>query len=149
MQYRTFLKNSDDGCPFCERESFDKTVLVHETARARVAIAKAPYVPDQLLVMPKAHVVNFTDLTLLDAFHCFRLIRWAGKQLYRKGYKGYLVLMRDGDKVGKSIPHLHIHVIPNHDVSIQNGSRNRRVLTPSEITKRVKGFLKLKANKEV
>lgn len=147
MQYRTFLKNSDDRCPFCEEGSFDPTVLVYETARARVTIPKAPYVADQLLIMPKAHVVNFADLSLLDAFHCFRLLRWAGKQLYRQGHKGYVILLRDGDKVDKSIPHLHIHVIPDTFVEAKNSSINRKVLTKAEIVKRVKAFLNIKSKK--
>jgi histidine triad (HIT) family protein len=135
MQYRTFLKNSDDRCPFCEREALDPTVIVRANARAMLTVAKAPYVPDQLLVIPKRHVENVADLQVLDIVDCLRLIRWAGNRLTKNGHPGYTILLRDGDGVGKSIAHLHIHLIPNLDIPIMNSSRLRRVLTPAQIQK--------------
>ncbi|MBP9762350.1 HIT domain-containing protein [Patescibacteria group bacterium] len=138
MQYRTFLKNSDDGCPFCEREALDRTVIVRANTRAMLTVAKAPYVADQLLVIPKRHVKNVADLQLLDIVDCIRLIRWAGKRLTENGHPGYTILLRDGDGVGKSISHLHIHVIPDVDIPIVNSSQDRRVLTAAQIQKIVR-----------
>ena len=81
-------------------------------------------------------------MRLIESIACFRLIRWAGKQLYRKGHPGYTILLRDGTNVGKTIDHLHIHIVPSLDIDIKNGSQRRRVLTTAEIKKTIKGILK-------
>lgn len=137
MQYRTFLKQ-DTGCPFCADETLDRDVIVTSNRRAMLTVAKAPYVQDQLLVIPKRHVEKISQLRLLETLDCLRLIRWADKKLYQKGGRGYNVLLRDGEGVGKSIPHLHIHLIPDHDILIKNGTDTRRVLSKSEIKNTVK-----------
>ena len=137
MQYRTFLKHGN-GCPFCAKDDLDRTVIVKENRRAMITVAKAPYVPDQLLVITKRHIERFSEMNLFEAIDCFRLIKWAGERFYYKGHPGFNTLLRDGDRVGKSIPHLHIHLIPNLDIDMINGSDRRKMLTPLEINRLVK-----------
>lgn len=141
MQYQTFLKQSPPGCPFCEKETFDRSVLVTSNRRAMVTVAKGPYVADQLLVIPKRHIENFSQLTLLEALDCFRLMRWVAARFYQNGHTGYNILLRDGEGVGKSIPHLHIHLIPSLDMQFKNSGTKRRLLTPIEIKKTIKRIL--------
>lgn len=138
MQYQTFLKQSPAGCPFCEKEAFDPRVLITSNRRAMVTVAKGPYVADQVLIIPKRHVENFIHLSLLEMIDCYRLMRWVVNRYQKLGVGGYNILLRDGEGVGKSIPHLHIHLIPNFDMVFKNSSRNRRVLTPTEIKKTIK-----------
>lgn len=141
MQYRTFLKQTHgDGCPFCEHLGLDRKVIIREDRYAMVTVAKAPYVSDQLLVIPKRHVETFSQLRFLESLSCLKLLRWITQRLYRQGYAGYSILLRDGDGVGKSIPHLHIHIIPDLDIHIKNGSSRRKLLTPEEIAQTVKKF---------
>jgi diadenosine tetraphosphate (Ap4A) HIT family hydrolase len=142
MQYDQFLKESPPGCPFCRHEAFDPTVLITQNRKMLLTVAKAPYVRDQLLIIPKRHIERFSDLTFLELLYYWKMIVWAEKRLTSLGYTGYSQLLREGDGVGKSIPHLHFHLIPGHEVHIQNSTVKRRVLSVKELRATVERFFK-------
>ncbi len=139
MEYRTFLQQSQ-GCPFCEGDYLDKNAIIITNHRAMVTVAKAPYVVDQLLVIPKRHVETISEMRVLESFDCLKLIRWAGRRLLQKGHAGYTLLLREGSGVGKSIPHVHIHLIPSESIDLKNSHLDRKVLSTREVKQVVKKF---------
>ena len=99
-------------CPFCEPVE----PPVEMGTYFRIVMARAPYADDHILIIPLRHVVSIVDLTPDELYE---LTFWQARYsrlLMGMGYAGITHLLRDGraqGTVGKSIHHLHAHVIPD------------------------------------
>lgn len=138
MRYDDLLKQ-ETVCPFCP-ESMDRQHVIAEGVAAYLTIARAPYVEDHLLVIPKKHREDLANLTLLEEWSCRRLIM-KGIRLLRR-HNGYTVLARNGEGVGKSIGHVHFHIVPDIVIGADSTSPTRRVLSPPEMKRVVKRLSK-------
>ena len=124
MKYTKYLGLLKD-CPFC---ILKKEEIIKKNKYAKVILAKAPYHKDHLLVVPNKHALKMSELTDKEKSAVFELVVWAEKKLRK--YHGCLsILYREGDKerIGKSIDHFHINVIPDEQIGsvrINNEDRN-------------------------
>jgi len=118
------------NCPFCVVGQ--RVVLENETAFLTYALA--PYHPDHLLVIPKEHIEHVLEISGKVMSDLDSLQR-AGLQLLNKlGHENVTLLVREGMGSGKSIPHLHYHLVP--DVLLgdtEHNGHDRSVLTDDEI----------------
>jgi histidine triad (HIT) family protein len=70
-----------------------------------------PLFPGHVLVVPRRHVHDLTDLPATDVGPFFeRVQRVAAAVPEACGAKGTFVAMNN--KVSQSVPHLHVHVVP-------------------------------------
>lgn len=118
----------------------DPGYVIAEGVAAYLTIARAPYTEDHLLVIPKKHREDLADLTLLEEWSCRRLMM-KGIRLLRR-HKGYTVLARNGEGVGKSIGHVHFHIVPTIIIGADSTSPTRQVLSPEEMKRAVKRIAK-------
>jgi ATP adenylyltransferase len=106
-----------DGCVFCsllERGDPDGERVLHRDDTAFVTLAKYPYNPGHLLVLPVRHTSDLDDLSADEgaAIHallqrCVRALREAAAP------DGFNVGLNLGRVAGAGIPgHLHWHVVP-------------------------------------
>ena len=127
-------------CPFC---SMPKNFMVQEYDTAYLTLARAPYSPHHLLVIPKAHKTSIFDLSVEEHYEIQALIRFGIKLFKKKGYNDMTVLIREGKLAGKSIPHLHYHIIPQvliGDINAQG--KKRDFLTEEEMISSLKDLKK-------
>ncbi len=130
MLYKTYLKTLT-SCPFCDHK--DRKIV--ENKNAFLTYAKAPYAPHHILVVPQRHVDSFLDLTKAEEASITMLLRKGVKMLHAMGDKNCSILVRDGMGTGKSIAHLHYHIIPNHRIGdLDINGEKRKVLTQKEIS---------------
>lgn len=108
MKYHEYLKTKQRKCPFCHKTRD----YVYQTEKAYLTYCLAPYHRYHILIVPKRHIVDFTKLTPKEELNINSLIKIGIKILEKLGYKDYSVLVRNGKKIGKSIPHLHYHLVP-------------------------------------
>lgn len=110
MEYSELLKNQTE-CPFC---ILKKEEIIKKNWAGKVILARAPYEDGHLLVISNRHVSNLSDLKRWEKFGLFKLILWAEEKM-KNLHESYSILYREGEKqkVGKSIEHLHVHLIPN------------------------------------
>ena len=106
-----------EGCVFCraanEDPSFD-TLCIHRTKFSMIVLNKFPYNSGHVLVIPRRHVADLTDLSEEEYADLHDLIRESIKAL-RSTYEpqGFNVGLNLGAVAGAGIPeHLHYHVIP-------------------------------------
>jgi len=140
MLYTKYLKTLKK-CPFCELE---KSEILKQNKHAILTLAKAPYTKDHLLVLPKKHVFKLNDLTKEEKDALEALEYYALKKLHKK-HKNVSVLYREGNKkqVGKSIDHMHYHIIPNMQIGSRDINwRKRKVYSDKEYVKRIKELKK-------
>ena len=128
MLYKDFLKTIR-GCAFCDN---DRVVLC-DNDRAKLLYALAPYHKHHLLVVPKRHLELLEELGAEEQEAIDQLIDDAVILLRKLKYNNFSILVRDGMEAGKSVPHLHYHVIPDIRLGdVDHLGALRRVLDPEE-----------------
>lgn len=131
MKYRDLLKNAKK-CPFCSPE---KGRVIIQNSKAYLTYAVAPYHNDHLMVIPKRHVEKLLELTTLEIKDLDTMVRKALKILKNLGYKNLSILIRQGEKSGRTVSHIHYNIIPNTIIGNMNPKfkhGNRKVLTKSQ-----------------
>ena len=140
MKYNKYLKKNH-SCPFCH---LIKQEVIKENKYAILTLARAPYTKDHLLIVPKKHAVKLSSLSKKQKDAIEELTYYGMKKLHKK-YKNVSVLYREGNKnkVGKSIDHMHYHIIPNMQIGSRDiNYRKRKVYSEKEYVKRIKELKK-------
>jgi histidine triad (HIT) family protein len=72
-----------------------------------------PINPGHTLVVPRRHVVSFTDLSPEELWSMSAIgRRVALAQKAELKYDGVTLSLADGEVAGQEVPHAHLHVIP-------------------------------------
>ena len=125
MLYLNFLRKLNH-CTFCK---LDKKEIIKENKHAYLRLSRAPYSKDHLLVFPKKHELDLSNLSEEEQLDIQKLVFLGLKQL-RKKHKRVSIIYREGDLgaqgVGKSVDHLHINLIPNVKAGLMDGQDQRR-----------------------
>lgn len=140
MLYKDYLKKNHP-CPFC---NLVKEEIIRQNKNAILTLAKAPYTKNHLLVVPKKHCLQLNSMTKSEKEDCEKLIYYAMKKLHKK-HKNVTVLYREGNKkeVGKSVSHVHYHLIPDMQIGAKGDCwKNRKIYSDRNYVKRIKDFKK-------
>jgi diadenosine tetraphosphate (Ap4A) HIT family hydrolase len=72
-----------------------------------------------------------------------KLIYYGIKRLHKK-YDDASMIYREGrkEKIGKSIDHMHYHLIPKIRITTEKNIRNRKMLSDKEYLRKTKDFKK-------
>ena len=118
MEY-ILAKKTPGTCVFCtyaasEPERFVSDLVLVSDERAFVVLNRYPFAAGHLLVIPKVHVADLSDLDFATHDALFRLTREVVTRLRRAvGAQGINVGMNLGEAAGAGIAeHLHVHVVP-------------------------------------
>jgi diadenosine tetraphosphate (Ap4A) HIT family hydrolase len=138
MQYQKYLASvlDDSYCPFCV---LSKLETIEEGKYFLVIPARAPYSKDHLLIIPKRHITLLQECKQVEIQELWKLIAYWTKQL-ETHHEGTSILLRNGQangKSGKSVNHLHVHLIPDCQVGIKD-SEFRQYFSTSNYLKEVK-----------
>lgn len=75
----------------------------------------APVMPGHALVIPKRHVCDITELSrdeLLDFFEVLAKVKAVILRIYSDSSGSYDMTAQIGEYSGRSVRHLHMHIIP-------------------------------------
>jgi ATP adenylyltransferase len=116
MEYIESARDDDDaGCPFCTIvETNDQTRILIRTERAFVTLAKYPYNPGHLLILPTRHTGDLESLASEETAEISSLLQRGVRALRDVADPGgFNVGLNLGRTAGAGIPeHLHWHVVP-------------------------------------
>ncbi len=76
-----------------------------------------PKAPTHILLIPKKHIINLTDLHEDDtpyAWHLLKMARDISKDLC--GGKGFNLVLNNGADAGQSVFHLHFHFLSGKNI---------------------------------
>ena len=123
MFYKDWLRKNDI-CPFCVLK---KDEVIRKNRYAILTLARAPYCRDHLIVTPVKHRLTLNSMGVAEKKGVEDLIYWGMRKLHKK-YRNVSVLYREGnlDEVGKSVEHLHYHLIPELQIGAMNGCWKKR-----------------------
>jgi len=87
-----------------------------------------------LLICTKRHIEHILDITDQELQDINSLQKEGLRILKNLGYKNFSFLLREGMNSGKTISHLHYHIIPEVTITAPDyGNINRMVLGNTEI----------------
>ena len=130
MLYKDYLKKYPE-CPFCYRKNYIDQ-LISENETSTLIISLAPYQRHHLLITPKRHLEKILDITEKEMSDILKLQNLGIKILYGLNYKNMSILVREGERIGKSVRHLHYHIIPDIIVGAIKIKHEERVISTSE-----------------
>jgi diadenosine tetraphosphate (Ap4A) HIT family hydrolase len=139
MLYKDYIKTVTE-CPFCKRQE-----IFTENKSAYITYAIAPYHEGHLLVVPKRHIIDIEDVSLVERNDIDDLIVQGVVVLKKAGYEHLSVLVRDGrtdvEKGNKSVDHLHYHIVPNIRIGdLDHVGKEREILEGESLNSAVDRF---------
>jgi ATP adenylyltransferase len=104
------------GCPFCRIPTLDdeEGLVVHRGTAAYVVLNLYPYSPGHLMVCPRRHVADYTELDDAETAELAEHTKAAMRVIRAvSGAHGFNLGMNQGAIAGAGIAaHLHQHVVP-------------------------------------
>jgi len=112
--------------PFCNRESI-WAVIYYETKYMNVLYNLYPVVKGHTLIVPKRHVKDLNELSEKEAVDLIKTIRYITPKLLRvyNADRSYNLVAQVGPYSGRSIEHLHIHIIPRNKYDMYRDYNDR------------------------
>ncbi len=140
MKYDDYLlKILKEECPFCD---IKKEYIIEKWKHFTVLLARAPYVHDHILIVPNRHLVRLSEIAPKEWWDLILMIeKWMRKM--ETIHSEVNLLLRDwiaNWKVGKSIDHLHFHIIPEIPIYSTNSWWNREIYTDHQLSKETETF---------
>ena len=136
MKYDDYLlRVLKDECPFCDIKN---EYVVEKWKHFTVLLARAPYIKDHILIVPNRHLVRLSEITPKEILV---IEKWMREM--ETIYSEVNLLLRDGVanwKVGKSIDHLHFHIVPDIPIYSTNSWWNREIYTDYQLEKETTAF---------
>jgi ATP adenylyltransferase len=122
-------------CPFCNGLEKQGT-LVHKTKHSQVAINLHSLKKGHLMIMPLRHVVKYDELTEEESKDMFDLIEQFS-EIIKNAYGDYPIVTINPIH-GRSLPHIHIHLVPTKIntrgyISVTDKVPEREELTKEQI----------------
>ncbi len=96
---------SEAGCPFCNYQG--PSDVLHDWGDTFAIEPIDPVTEGHVLIIPKAHVVNFTSSPPTTALTMQRASEWAAVKTGDCN-----LITSDGPAATQTVPHLHVHVVP-------------------------------------
>jgi diadenosine tetraphosphate (Ap4A) HIT family hydrolase len=116
------------GCLFCRMDDTTVHVILCENDSFFARFDNFPATSGHVEVVPKRHVVSFFDLMEQEVADAYSLLKEARRLLdERYGADGYTVGVNEGEAAGRTVHHLHIHLVPRRfgDVKDPRGGIRR------------------------
>ncbi len=105
-----YRKQKFTSCPFCDWPHKKAKLILAKTDNYYLTLNEFPYVEHHLLIAPLKHITTLTGEE--PSREKEELTKRAG-ELYKKlGISNYVVLDRHGSKSGRSLAHIHRHLVP-------------------------------------
>lgn len=100
-------------CVFCQIIAGQKpATIVYQTETVLAFRDIAPQAPTHILIVPKKHIVNITDLRTEDAPLMGDLMLAAQAVAQQEGVNdGFRLVINSGRPAGQSVFHLHVHLL--------------------------------------
>lgn len=120
-------------CYFCDIQgNIDGLILENDAFFS--AYDKAPVNKGHALVISKQHVLSFFHFTSEQITQLYDFIKATKTEIDRQHRPdGYNIGVNDGKAAGRSIDHVHIHLIPRYAGDVENPRGGIRNMFPNPI----------------
>jgi diadenosine tetraphosphate (Ap4A) HIT family hydrolase len=107
--------------------TWDANQVIAETPLMRAVLDGYPVTEGHALVYPRRHIESFVQLNDPEILDLHRLIR---RVCQNSNAFDHTIAVNDGQLAGRTVPHLHVHVIPRRagDVADPRGGVRRLLI---------------------
>jgi diadenosine tetraphosphate (Ap4A) HIT family hydrolase len=118
-------------CLFCRRDDPTVNDVIDESDEFYARWDNYPASDGHIEVVPKRHVNSFFELDAHEVSEAFELLKRVQKQIDEK-YKpdAYTIGINDGRAAGRTVDHLHIHLIPRYAGDVEDPRGGVRQILP-------------------
>lgn len=118
-------------CIFCAQDDPTLNRIAAENATCFARYDNYPAAPGHVEIVPRRHVVSYFDLTTAEAADIHALVM-AVRTLLGDRYQpdGYTIGINEGRAAGRTVDHLHVHVIPRWDGDVADPRGGVRTVLP-------------------
>ncbi len=143
------MAEENETDPFCDKRHIINQVY-YESKHTYVAYNLYPVVKGHSLIIPKRHVTDIIELKKEEVEDILETMKFIIPKLLRnyRSEESYDVVVQVGKYSGRSIDHLHIHIIPRSSSDKYQKNTNRiysdmrryelKHITTHEVDKEVK-----------
>lgn len=119
-------------CLFCQRGRADLNRILAENETFYVRYDNFPAAAGHVEVVPKRHVESFFDLTAQEVTDAYALSVTARERLVEEHHPdGFTIGVNEGRAAGRTVDHLHIHMIPRHFGDVEDPRGGIRQAVPN------------------
>jgi diadenosine tetraphosphate (Ap4A) HIT family hydrolase len=117
-------------CLFCRRDDPTENEIIAENERFYARLDNYPASPGHAQIVPKDHVVSLFDLTPDAVAELFELMLEVRSILDAEHPDGYTIGVNEGRAAGRTIDHLHVHLIPRYEGDVPDPRGGIRHVLP-------------------
>lgn len=118
-------------CLFCKLEDSSLNEILIASVNFVVRWDNFPVSKGHVEVVPRRHVESFFDLTATEIAEAYELMRDARKMIDDDfSPAAYTIGVNDGAAAGRTIDHLHIHLIPRYEGDVEDPRGGIRQILP-------------------
>lgn len=120
-------------CLFCDFKNSERHKIILENKIFYARWDNFPVNKGHAEVAPKKHVESFFELTKKDTSQMFEFVKEV-KKIIDKKFKpdAYNIGINDGKESGRTINHLHVHIIPRYKGDVKNPKGGVRNIIPGK-----------------
>ena len=120
-------------CLFCDKDNTEKHQIVLENEFCYARKDNFPVSEGHLEIVPKLHISSFFDLSDEQLTNMYALLKEARVALEKEFRPdGYNIGINEGEAAGRTIHHLHIHLIPRYVGDVENPRGGIRNVIPGK-----------------
>ncbi|HSW78042.1 MAG TPA: HIT domain-containing protein [Candidatus Chromulinivoraceae bacterium] len=127
------MTNTPDICLFCDRTNTERHEIIAENELTYARWDNFPVSNGHAEVIPKRHVASFFDLTkdeVLAIHDLSKTVRDKIVELYQPD--AFNLGINDGEAAGRTIHHMHLHLIPRYVGDVENPRGGVRHIIPGK-----------------
>lgn len=127
-----FLQLMEEKCFFCDMEKVKPSIFM-ENGLFYARWDGMPVSKGHAEVIPKKHILSLFDLSKDELIQMHDLIMQA-KDLIDKKHSpdGYNIGVNEGEAAGRTVHHLHIHIIPRYKGDVKEPRGGVRHVIPGK-----------------
>lgn len=120
-------------CLFCDKDNKKEHKIILENDFAYARWDNFPVSKGHLEIVPKPHINSLFDLNSEELIQLYSLLNNV-KKIIQKDYNpdGYNIGINEGEAAGRTVHHLHIHLIPRYSGDIENPHGGVRNIIPGK-----------------
>ena len=122
-----------NDCFFCDKKNFNENTLIDENDVFYARWDDFPVSKWHAEIIAKKHIESFFDLSDSELLQFFDLLQKA-KIIIQKKYfpDAFNIGINEGKEAGRTVHHLHVHIIPRYAGDVENPRGGIRNIIPGK-----------------
>lgn len=121
------------ACLFCDKNNSDKNTIIAENKFAYARWDNFPVSDGHVEVVPVRHVESYFDLTKDEVIAIHELSKEVRRLIRAKFHPdAFTIGLNDGVEAGRTVHHVHQHLIPRYKGDVENPRGGVRHIIPGK-----------------